>query len=328
MANPYHIPSVYRQLLNPVKILVRLLDFLFSFLRSAPEALRKVKVVCISDTHTLIPDDVPDGDILIHAGDLTNAGTPNEIQAQIDWLCSLPHQYKIAIAGNHDTWLDPKSRETLSPSDQNGHVDWKDIHYLQDSSVLLDLTSTGRGRLRVFGGPHVPLVGGPEHAFQHPIEEDVWTGKIPPDVDIVVTHSPPKFHLDLPGVKAMGNPFLLREIRRTKPVLQVFGHIHAGKSDLLGLIKGGREVVWWDEGERCFAEIMNGASAEGLLGLIFGLLDLGAWFRLLAFVIYGSLAVAQDRVLGQRPASTFMVNAALMYCDTGKIRNRPQVVEI
>lgn len=172
------------------------------------------------------------------------------------------------------------------------------------------------------------MVGGPEHAFQHPIEEDVWTGRIPPDADIVVTHSPPKFHLDLPGVKAMGNPFLLREVRRTKPLLQVFGHIHAGKSDLLGVLKGGREIVRWDDAEKALAEVLDQSSADGLLGLIFSLLDLGNWYRLFSFLVHGSLGVVWDRMLGQRPASTVLVNAALMYCDTGELRNRPQVVHI
>lgn len=240
----------------------------------------------------------------------------------------MPHKHKIAIAGNHDSWFDSKSRKTLSSSDQDGKVNWKDIDYLQDSSILLDFTSTNQGRLRVFGSPYVPLVGGGEHAFQHPADEDVWTGKIPLDTEIVVTHSPPKFHLDLPGVKAMGDPFLLREVRRTKPLLHVFGHIHAGKSDALGVLKGGKEVVRWDEGEKCFAEVMECPSAEGLLGLIVGLLDPGIWYRFFAFMVYGCLGVVQDRLLGQRPACTVMVNAALMYCDTGELENRPQVVHI
>jgi len=37
-------------------------------------------------------------------------GTVEEIQKQIDWLASLPHREKIVIAGNHDSYFDPKSR--------------------------------------------------------------------------------------------------------------------------------------------------------------------------------------------------------------------------
>src|SRR5438067_1571839 len=65
-----------------------------------------ITVVCISDSHNTQPA-VPDGDVLLHAGDLTEAGTFDELQAQMDWLNSLPHRYKVAISGNHDLVLDP-----------------------------------------------------------------------------------------------------------------------------------------------------------------------------------------------------------------------------
>ena len=61
----------------------------------------KVKIVCISDTHNTQPE-VPPGDILIHAGDLSQSGSIEEIQAQLDWLKAQPHEHKVFIAGNHD----------------------------------------------------------------------------------------------------------------------------------------------------------------------------------------------------------------------------------
>ncbi|KIK36615.1 hypothetical protein CY34DRAFT_504443 [Suillus luteus UH-Slu-Lm8-n1] len=65
-----------------------------------------VRTICISDTHnTDVSALIPPGDILIHAGDLTHSGTPRELQATFDWLVSLPHEHKIVIAGNHDTYL-------------------------------------------------------------------------------------------------------------------------------------------------------------------------------------------------------------------------------
>ena len=59
------------------------------------------RIVCISDTHCA-EIDVPDGDILLHAGDLTYMGKPDELRVVMDWLSSLPHKHKIFIAGNHD----------------------------------------------------------------------------------------------------------------------------------------------------------------------------------------------------------------------------------
>ena len=57
-----------------------------------------VSIVCISDTHNREPH-LPDGDVLLHAGDLTKTGSFAELQAQIDWLDRQPHRHKVIIAG-------------------------------------------------------------------------------------------------------------------------------------------------------------------------------------------------------------------------------------
>ncbi len=57
-----------------------------------------VAAVCVSDTHNLQPQ-LPDGDLLLHAGDLTDAGTFKELQEQLDWLNKQPHIHKVVIAG-------------------------------------------------------------------------------------------------------------------------------------------------------------------------------------------------------------------------------------
>ena len=49
---------------------------------NAPINENKVRVVCISDTHEKLGemlDIIPDGDILIHAGDFTNYGDVGEV---------------------------------------------------------------------------------------------------------------------------------------------------------------------------------------------------------------------------------------------------------
>jgi len=63
------------------------------------------KIVCLSDTHNYNEEiAVPDGDILIHAGDATLRGTIPEIEAFLAWFSRLPHKHKVFVAGNHD-WL-------------------------------------------------------------------------------------------------------------------------------------------------------------------------------------------------------------------------------
>ncbi|KAJ5671245.1 hypothetical protein N7507_000372 [Penicillium longicatenatum] len=64
-----------------------------------------IAIVCISDTHNSQPT-IPDGDILIHAGDLTQSGSFQELQAALIWLNLLPYPTKIVIAGNHELLLD------------------------------------------------------------------------------------------------------------------------------------------------------------------------------------------------------------------------------
>ena len=72
------------------------------------ESPRPLRLVCLSDTHGLHRRvTVPDGDILIHAGDLTvfDQPLPEALATVRDvnaWLGELPHPHKVVIAGNHD----------------------------------------------------------------------------------------------------------------------------------------------------------------------------------------------------------------------------------
>lgn len=122
-----------------------------------PRHKPSVKVVCISDTHSN-KTTIPTGDVLIHAGDLTNSGSIQDIQAQIDWLASLPHREKIIIAGNHDTYFDPKTR---SVADKGKRLNFRTIHYLENKAITLRFK--GGRKLNFYGAGDVPYIG-PEHA--------------------------------------------------------------------------------------------------------------------------------------------------------------------
>ncbi|KAI9895097.1 MAG: hypothetical protein M1814_000322 [Vezdaea aestivalis] len=206
-----------------------------------------ITVVCISDTHNAHPP-VPGGDLLIHAGDLTQVGSIQELQATIDWLKTLPHKHKVVIAGNHDVALESEASKTSNA------LSWGDIVYLQDTSV--DLRFPGGRKLNIFGSPWTRKHG--NWAFQYPKGEDVWTGRIPPEVDVLVTHGAPRFHLDIEG---WGDDFLLREIWRTKPALHVFGHLHGGF---------GQDLLICDQFESTYEEIrrVNGGFLKTLKLLV------------------------------------------------------------
>jgi hypothetical protein len=220
-----------------------------------------IRVVCVSDTHNHQPD-IPPGDVLIHSGDLTEKGTFEELQNQLDWLASQPHSHKIVIAGNHDLLLDEELvgqrrvknagvKDDLDGEEQYGEeendprtakdLNWGELRYLKDEQITVEvevpiLNSAGFSHLRnlrIYGSPttHVSSSDGPSFhaAFQCPRDEDVWKGKVPLSTDILVTHGPPHLHLDSPTrLSHVGSIFLAREIARVRPRLVVFGHIHNG----------------------------------------------------------------------------------------------------
>ena len=91
-----------------------------------------MKLVCISDTHSLhwrIPA-IPDGDVLIHAGDCLGQGTLENIEELNEWLGTLPHRRKIVIAGNHD-WAFQETPELARQALTNAI-------YLEDSGVEIE----------------------------------------------------------------------------------------------------------------------------------------------------------------------------------------------
>ncbi|KAL2153156.1 hypothetical protein VTH82DRAFT_4311 [Thermothelomyces myriococcoides] len=184
-----------------------------------------VSVVCVSDTHNSQPV-LPNGDVLIHAGDLTQSGSLRELQAALDWLRAQPHPVKIVVAGNHDLLLDPdcdgrRGTQKSTAASERGAVDWGNIIYLENASTTI--TCPNGRQLRVYGSPLSARHG--NWAFQYPRGENVWEGTVPSGIDVLVTHGAPRAHLDL---LKLGCPNLLRELWRVRPRLHVFGHIHEG----------------------------------------------------------------------------------------------------
>jgi hypothetical protein len=319
---------------SPVKLLLYNLYHLVTSLRSTPKpANPPIRVVCISDTHSHVVVDVPEGDVLVHAGDLTNDGSVQDIQKQIDWLASLPHKEIVVISGNHDTYLDPRTRPSLREDQRSGSLDWGRIHYLQHRRLSLTITLDGgeegtvtsrshllahhprHRRITLYGAPQIPACGPMSiHAFQYPRGSDAWSETVPEDTDILVTHTPPKFHADLPLPSGMGCEFLAAEVKRVKPALHVFGHVHWG---------AGREVVWWDGCHDAYESGMRVRSRW-----THGLLNPWLWGNTLRVAYRGVRGLIWDRVWGGQGANTIMVNAAQMHGNTGKLGNTVQVVDI
>ena len=70
------------------------------------------RCVCISDTHSSYEFSLPEGEILIHAGDISRTGKPEELEYFLQWLTTLKqYRLKIIIAGNHDVTMDEEYYE-------------------------------------------------------------------------------------------------------------------------------------------------------------------------------------------------------------------------
>lgn len=174
-----------------------------------------MRIVCLSDTHNQLHKiDVPPGDLLLHAGDLTGHGSLKEIARADRELAKLPHRHKVIIAGNHDFGFEREAEAARALI--------KSAIYLQDEAVTVE-------GLRIYGSPWQPWFF--DWAFNWPRGESMkpkWE-LIPEGIDILITHGPPLGHGDLcnSGTRA-GCPDLLEAIRRVRPRYHLFGHIHEG----------------------------------------------------------------------------------------------------
>ena len=184
-----------------------------------------MKIVCISDTHARHHlSTVPDGDILVHAGDLTSHGDLEDVESFDRWLGTLPHRHKVVICGNHDFCFQNQA--------DRARARITNAIYLEDTGCEIE-------GLTFYGSPWQPWYGG--WAFNLPRGEalaEKWA-MIPDRLDILITHGPPEGILDTTnrGDRAGCRDLLLR-VWEVKPRLHVFGHIHeaAGRVEIEEMI--------------------------------------------------------------------------------------------
>jgi len=174
-----------------------------------------MKLVLISDTHGKHNQlNLPKGEMLIHAGDVSSRGTKEQVLEFIEWFSSQDYKYKIFIAGNHDFFLEKENKENIDS------IIPSNINYLNDSGIEIE-------GIKIWGSPVQPWFY--DWAFNRERGEEInkhWE-LIPEDTDILITHGPPFGILDetLRGER-VGCVDLLNKVNLVKPKLHVFGHIH------------------------------------------------------------------------------------------------------
>jgi len=179
-----------------------------------------MKLVFISDTHNQHKNiNVPDGDFIIHCGDVSGMGYKSEIKSFLDWFSDLPHRNKIMIPGNHD-FLFEDSYDLAK-----NMVDAKGIVCLIDSGIEIE-------GIKFWGSPITPYFNNwAFNRFRGSSIEKHWD-KIPDGIDVLITHGPPAYlqnylSMVLEG-EDVGCEDLYKAIQRVKPKINAFGHIHEG----------------------------------------------------------------------------------------------------
>lgn len=170
-----------------------------------------LKIIALSDTHCQHRKiRVPEGDVLIHAGDMLSRGNAREWEDFAPWWNEQTHPYKIIVAGNHD-WILETNR------------DWalaglKDTYYLEDSGVTIE------GH-EFWGSPWTkPFCN---WAFNR--DDDFRRerfNRISSNATVLITHGPPLGYLDRIGDNIIGDQQLAEATEYQVPPFHIFGHVH------------------------------------------------------------------------------------------------------
>jgi predicted phosphohydrolase len=184
-----------------------------------------MRIVAISDTHSLHHQvRLPDGDVLLHTGDVSSHGKEAEVFEFLAWFSAQPHRHKVFIAGNHDFYFERAPHHVIDrriPSN---------VIYLNDSGVIVE-------GIKIWGSPVQPWFY--DWAFNRQRGADIkehWD-LIPDDVDILMTHGP-AFGINDQTTRGeqVGCVDLRATIDKIQPKLFVCGHIH----EAYGVLESGK----------------------------------------------------------------------------------------
>lgn len=203
-----------------------------------------MKIIAISDTHDKfhLMAPIPDGDVLIHAGDLTTSGGISSLAKAAEWLRKQPHKYKVMISGNHD-WAFANANHDVAVQL------FKDagMIYLQDNETVIE-------GIKFYGAPWQPWYH--DFAFNLPRGSVIaakWKN-IPDDTNVLITHGPPYGILDLveDNIFNMGRDLhqgcedLINRIKQLdKLKAHIFGHLHlsGGKIEVINNVIFGNAAI-------------------------------------------------------------------------------------
>ncbi len=176
-----------------------------------------MKLVILSDTHGRLDQiEVPDGDVLIHCGDICSRGELGEVEEFNRQMACMMHPHKLLVAGNHDWPLYRQADEARALLSA--------VTYLEDEQVVI-------GGLKFYGSPWMPEFNC--WSFMLPRCSDELKAKrdaIPSQVDVLITHAPPEGILDTNLLyQSVGCSLLRYRVDQLVPRVHCFGHVHEGR---------------------------------------------------------------------------------------------------
>lgn len=181
-----------------------------------------MRILCLSDTHGKhgLLKNLPQADVIIHAGDVTSDGSERSAVDFMDWFSKLDCKYKVFIAGNHDWFFE---REPPAYIQKNIP---ENVVYLNDSGVSIE-------GVNFWGSPISPEFF--NWAFNRKRGREInkhWK-LIPKNTDVLITHGPPFGILDNVYGRPVGCEELAKRVETIQPKLHLFGHIHGEYGQLV-----------------------------------------------------------------------------------------------
>lgn len=174
---------------------------------------------------------IPACDVIVCSGDISMSGGKNEVIDFFAWFMGLTQcEYKILVAGNHDLSFDP-----LRGGNGGTKPEWLReliVHFETSNPGLnpyLENDSCEIKGVKFWGSPTSSWFHGDTWAFnvREKQAEDLYS-TIPEGIDVLITHGPSLGCGDwCDNVSGpVGDKVLAHHIRRVKPLLHLFGHIH------------------------------------------------------------------------------------------------------
>lgn len=204
-----------------------------------------MKIVAISDLHGDLPNSLPEGELLLIAGDTVPLRMQSNFEQSrkwwlndfCNWLKTLKFERIILIGGNHDGFLETHGQEIKATLIIN-----KCIYLCNEQYTYLSYDGK---TYTFFGTPYCKQFGNWWFMYSQDKLEELYKD-IPKDLDILLSHDAPYGVSDICYQNTpwndgshIGNKALRDAILDKAPAYCIHGHLHSSNHDeeILGTTK-------------------------------------------------------------------------------------------